>query len=115
MQNKSSAYVTKIDAIQKENKKNSVSKEGKNTAIALSYDPEEVAPKIVATGRGYVAEKIISAGKAHDVPIHQDRQLANTMSKLEVGDFIPKELYGVVSEILVFVDKMDNIKKKLKL
>lgn len=83
------------------------------TAVAISYNPDDLAPKIIASGRGYLAEKIISTAKDKDIPLHKDVKLANTMAKLEVGDFIPKELYEVVSEILVFVDKMDNLKKKL--
>lgn len=83
------------------------------TAVALSYDPNNTAPKIIASGKGYLADKILAKAKESSIPIHKDEKLANTMSKLEVGDFIPPELYEVVSEVLVFVDKMDNLKKKL--
>ena len=82
-------------------------------AIALEYDPDEVAPKIVATGRGKVAEKIIEAAKEADVPVHQDDKLADTLSKLDIGEFIPPELYEVVAEILVFVDQMEKIRSKM--
>ena len=61
-------------------------------AIALEYDPNDVAPKIVATGRGKIAEKIIEAAQEAEVPVHQDDQLADTLSKLDIGDFIPPEL-----------------------
>lgn len=83
----------------------------RKTAVALSYDAGEEAPKILATGKGYVAEKIIEAAKEENVPIHKDEKLANTLSKLEIGDYIPKELYGVVAEILVFVDRVEGIRK----
>lgn len=83
------------------------------TAIALEYDPEDAAPKIIATGKGIVAEKIIDAAKEADVPIHEDSKLAATLSKLEIGEMIPPELYEVVAEILVFVDAMDKIKAKI--
>ncbi len=82
-------------------------------AIALEYDPEDVAPKIVATGRGRIAEKIIEAAQEADVPVHQDDKLADTLSKLDIGDFIPPELYEVVAEILVFVDQMEKIRSKM--
>ncbi|MBO7096497.1 MAG: EscU/YscU/HrcU family type III secretion system export apparatus switch protein, partial [Lachnospiraceae bacterium] len=52
--------------------------------------------------------------KESDVPVHEDDKLANTLSKLEIGDLIPPELYEVVAEILIFVDSMDKIKSKLK-
>lgn len=82
------------------------------TAIALEYNPDEDAPKVVATGKGQIAEKIISEAKKADVPVHQDSKLAGTLSKLEIGDMIPPELYEAVAEILVFVDAMEKIKQK---
>ena len=84
------------------------------TAIALEYDPNDAAPKIVATGKGKLAEKIIEAAQEADVPIHEDSKLASTLSKLEIGDLIPPELYEVVAQILVFVDAMDKIKAKME-
>lgn len=84
------------------------------TAIALEYDPEDAAPKIIATGKGIVAERIIETAKEADVPIHEDSKLADTLSRLEIGEMIPPELYEVVAEILVFVDAMDKIKAKLE-
>jgi len=83
-------------------------------AIALEYDPSDVAPKIVATGRGRIAEKIIEAAQEAEVPVHQDDKLADTLSKLDIGEFIPPELYEVVAEILVFVDQMEKIRSKMK-
>lgn len=83
------------------------------TAIALSYQPNEEAPKIIATGKGYLAEKIIKKATENDVPIHKDERLANTLSKLDIGDYIPEELYQVVAEVLIFVDRMDKLKGKL--
>lgn len=84
------------------------------TAVALSYEVEQGAPTVVASGKGYVAEKIIEKAKEADVPIHEDSKLAQTLSKLEIGDAIPPELYGAVAEILVFVDDMEKLKKKIK-
>lgn len=83
------------------------------TAVALSYDPVDSAPKIIASGKGYLADKIIEKAKESDIPLHQDEKLADTLSKLEIGNTIPPELYEVVAEILVFVDKMDRIKGKV--
>ena len=87
--------------------------EKKKTAVALQYNKGEEAPKVIATGKGIIAEKIISKANETEVPIYEDEKLAGTLSKLEIGDMIPPELYGVVAEILVFVDKMDRIKKKM--
>jgi len=93
-------------------KTNSLNKKP-TTAIALSYEPTEAAPKIIASGKGYLADKIIQKATESDIPLHRDEKLANTLSKLEIGDSIPPELYEVVAEILVFVDKMDRIKNKV--
>ena len=83
-------------------------------AIALSYDPADDAPTVVASGKGALAERIIEKAKEADVLLHRDDSLAQTLSKLEIGDMIPAELYEVVAEILVFVDSMDKIKGKMK-
>lgn len=89
------------------------SKKKVKQAIAIEYDPHDLAPKIVATGKGRVAERIIEAAKESDVPVHEDAKLAGTLSKLDIGEYIPPELYEVVAEILVFVDKMEKIRAKL--
>ena len=84
------------------------------TAVALSYEPGDLAPKILATGKGELAERIIKKGEEGNVPFYKDNKLAVTLSKLEIGDTIPPELYDVVAEILVFVDDMDRLRSKIK-
>lgn len=88
-------------------------KEKPKQAVALEYDPADVAPRILAIGRGHVAERIIETAKESDVPVHKDEKLARTLSKLEVGDAIPPELYEVVAEVLVFVDRLEKIRGKI--
>lgn len=83
------------------------------TAVALEYNPNERAPKIIASGRGYLAEKIIEKAKEANVPLHEDKKLASSLAKIEVGDMIPPELYTVVAEILAYVDDCDKIKRKI--
>lgn len=82
-------------------------------AIAIQYNPDEVAPKILASGTGIIADKIIEKAKSSDVPLYKDNKLANTLSKLDIGEYIPPELYSIVGEILVFVDNLDKIKGKI--
>ena len=82
-------------------------------AIALEYDPSDEAPRVVASGKGILADKIIEKARESSVPIHRDDKLADTLSRLDIGEMIPPELYEVVAEILVFVDGMDKIKAKL--
>lgn len=78
-------------------------------AAALQYMPgRDNAPKIIATGRGEVAERIVEKAKEHDVPVYQDKNLAKTLSALGIGDEIPPEIYEVVAEILIFVGNVDK-------
>lgn len=82
-------------------------------AVALEYNPAEDAPRVIASGRGILADKIIERAKENDIPLHRDDKLAQTLSRLEIGEMIPPELYEVVAEILVFVDAMDKLKSKM--
>lgn len=82
-------------------------------AIALSYDPEGKAPKVVASGNAEVAERIIEQAQLNNVPVHRDDKLAETLSKLEIGELIPQELYEIVANILVFVDSVDKVRAKI--
>lgn len=93
--------------------KNKEQEKKQKTAVAVAYEPGDAAPKILAAGNGEVAERIIEKAKENDVPFYQDNKLAETLSKLQIGDTIPPELYDVVAEILVFVDDMDKMKAKL--
>ena len=78
-------------------------------AAALRYSPEKGgAPEIVALGKGEIAEKIIASAKENDVPLYEDEALAHTLNTLRIGDEIPKELYEVVAQVLVFVSRLDN-------
>lgn len=83
------------------------------TAVALSYQAGERAPTIAASGKGYLAEKIIEKAKEDNIPLHQDEKLAANLSKMQIGDMIPPELYEVVAEILVYVSDCEIIKKKI--
>ena len=81
----------------------------------MGYDPnDDTAPKVIASGQGALADKIIEKAKENKVPVHKDSKLADTLSRLEIGQEIPPELYEVVAQILVFVDAMDKIRAKQK-
>ncbi len=93
--------------------KNENNNQPKKKAVALLYDPSNQAPQVVAVGQGALADKIIDKAKESDVPLYKDTNLADTLLKLDIGDCIPPELYGVVAEILVYVDRMDKIRAKI--
>ncbi len=76
---------------------------------ALKYSPDsDAAPKIVAVGKGEIAEKIIEKAKENDVPIYEDASLAHTLNSFKLGDEIPEELYDIVAKILIFIGDVDN-------
>lgn len=81
----------------------------KKYAAALRYDiGGEEAPKLLAKGVGYVAENIVKTAKESGVSIYQDEKLAQQLQNLEMGEEIPRELYEVVAEVLIFIAKMDQ-------
>lgn len=83
-------------------------------AVALRYDrTKEVAPKVVAKGEGYKAQKIIDLAKEHGVEIVEDPDLVQILSKVEVEEQIPESLYLAVAKILAFVyEKKKNFTKE---
>ncbi|TMJ23062.1 MAG: type III secretion protein [Alphaproteobacteria bacterium] len=85
-----------------------MSRETKNQlAVALQYD-RKGAPRVVAKGRGTIGEKIIEVAKANDIPIEENEVLASALSKVELDDEIPVELYKAVAEVLVFVLRLSR-------
>jgi flagellar biosynthesis protein len=78
-------------------------------AVALKYSPEsDQSPVLVAKGKGAVAESIIAKAKESGVPIQEDPSLVEVLSKLELEQAIPPELYQVVAEILSLVYRTDR-------
>lgn len=72
-----------------------------NQAIALKYD-EITAPKLTAKGQADIAEQIIDIAREHNIPIYENSELVDILSKLELGDEIPEVLYRVIAEIIAF-------------
>ncbi len=78
-------------------------------AVALRYDPaREDAPRVVASGRGIVAENIIAAARACGVPLHADPGLADTLAALDLDRRIPPDLYRAVAEVLAFFYRLNG-------
>ncbi|ADQ40476.1 type III secretion exporter [Caldicellulosiruptor acetigenus I77R1B] len=80
-------------------------------AVAIKYELEDIAPKIIAKGKGYVAEKIIEKAKDEDIPVYEDQSIAEKLFNLELQEYIPEDLYEVVAQILVFIGYLDKINK----
>lgn len=78
-------------------------------AVALKYkQDQDVAPMVVASGKGILAEAILKKAADAGIPIHPDSGLAEMLSDVEVGDSIPEELYEVVAQIMAMVYRMDS-------
>lgn len=72
-------------------------------AVALRYLENTGSPKVVAKGRGLMAERIIQKATEHGVFVHQNRELLSILSSVELDKEIPQSLYQVVAELLVWV------------
>ena len=78
-------------------------------AAALKYDREkDAAPKVIAKGRGTIAEKIIEVARKNNIPIQSEPALVEVLSKLDIDEEIPVELYKAVAEILAFIYQANN-------
>ncbi|MDF2635844.1 MAG: type secretion exporter [Pelosinus sp.] len=78
-------------------------------AIALTYQKSNnTAPKVVAKGTGFMAEKILSTAKQHSVPVYQNKTLASMLMAVELDREIPPELYQAVAEILAYIYHIDK-------
>ncbi|MBV8332247.1 MAG: EscU/YscU/HrcU family type III secretion system export apparatus switch protein [Candidatus Eremiobacteraeota bacterium] len=83
-------------------------REKRPAAAALTYDPiKPEPPQILAVGRGRTAEEIVRIAKENGVPLHEDPGLVEALAMLDVSDYIPRELYAVVAEILSYVFRVD--------
>jgi len=77
------------------------------SAIALAYQTGDAAPKVVAKGRGMVADEIISRAKEHGVFVHESRELVALLMQVELDDRIPPALYRAVAELLAWIHHIE--------
>lgn len=79
-------------------------------AVALKYVPgESEAPVVVAKGRGKVAEAILDKAKENGVPVQEDAALVEVLSKLDLDEQIPSELYQLVAEVFTYIYRADRL------
>jgi flagellar biosynthesis protein len=84
-------------------------REKRPAAAALHWDPlSNEAPEVVAVGRGLNADTIVRIAKEHNIPIYEDAGLVEALSRLNVSEYIPRELYSVVAEVLAYVYRIDS-------
>ena len=78
-------------------------------AIALGYDENsDSAPKVLAKGKGIIADNILSKAKEHHIPIQEDKSLVSLLGNLDIQESIPEELYSAVAEVFAFVYRVDK-------
>jgi flagellar biosynthesis protein len=81
--------------------------EPRRRATALHYEPGSRAPKIVASGVGLVADRIVEAAREAGVPVRSDAALSQALSALDLGDEVPEALYVAVAEALAWAYRLD--------
>lgn len=79
----------------------------KKRAVALHYGADDTAPVVVASGMGYLAEKIVDVAQANGVPVYEDDSLATILTQLNLGQEIPGELYQAIVDIYVYFLNFD--------
>jgi flagellar biosynthesis protein len=78
-------------------------------AVAVKYEKEkQSAPKVVAKGKGHIAEKIIQIARENHIPLYEDKNLTQLLEALDLDIEIPTELYRAVAEVLVFIYRLNN-------
>lgn len=82
------------------------------TAAALQYDPlKSEPPQVLAVGRGVTADEILRIAKERKIPLYEDSGLVEALARIDASDYIPRELYAVVAEVLAYVYKLDTADK----
>lgn len=90
--------------------KEGAGKKGKmKKVVALRYDTaKDAAPRVIAKGMGELAERIIALAREHNIPIREDADLVEILSRLNLNAQIPPETYLLVAEILAFVYRAND-------
>ncbi|WP_319240684.1 EscU/YscU/HrcU family type III secretion system export apparatus switch protein [uncultured Propionivibrio sp.] len=78
------------------------------SAVALTYAETDVAPRVVAKGRGVIAEQIISRAHAHGVYVHESPELVSLLMQIDLDQRIPPQLYVAVSELLAWIYRLES-------
>lgn len=77
-------------------------------AVALAYNPGDGAPKVVAKGRGLIAEEIIARAREHGIYIHESPELVALLAQVNLDARIPPELYVAVAELLAWLYRVEE-------
>lgn len=84
------------------------SSEERSLAVALAYAPGREAPRVVAKGRGLIAEEIILRAREHGVFVHESPELVSLLMQVDLDSAIPPQLYVVIAELLVWLYRLEG-------
>jgi flagellar biosynthesis protein len=82
--------------------------EARQTAVALAYRAGQAAPKVVAKGRGLIAETIVARAKECGVYVHESAELVSLLMQVDLDQHIPPQLYVAVAELLAWLYRLDR-------
>lgn len=82
------------------------------SAVALAYHETDGAPRVIAKGRGLIAEEIIAKAVEHDIFVHQSPDLVALLMQIDLDDRIPPQLYAAVAELLAWLYSLEQGTKR---
>jgi flagellar biosynthesis protein len=77
-------------------------------AVALAYRQTDAAPRVVAKGRGFLAEEIIAKAREHGIYVHESPELVTLLTQVDIDEHIPPQLYVAVAELLAWLYRLEN-------
>lgn len=87
----------------------------KRAAAAIAYRDGDGAPRVVAKGRGILADTIIDKARASGVYVHESRELLALLMQIDLDSHIPPQLYIAVAELLAWLYQLEQLDKPLQL
>ena len=82
--------------------------DGRALAVALAYAPGDAAPKVIAKGRGLIADEIIARAHQHDIYVHESAELVSLLMQVDLDAHIPPQLYVAVAELLAWLYRVER-------
>ena len=82
--------------------------DAQKSAVALAYSQTDAAPRVVAKGRGLVAEQIIARAREHGVYVHESPELVSLLLQIDLDQRIPPQLYIAVAELLAWIYRLES-------
>lgn len=77
-------------------------------AIALAYSQTDAAPRVVAKGKGLIAEQIIAKAREHGVYVHESPEMVALLTQIDIDQHIPPELYLAIAELLAWLYALEH-------